>query len=199
MKDITEIKPKDRVFETMEEFYQQKFSTYKIIPSLTIQPGPGFGFKEKGNQTAYFVLGPHTEDFRFDNSDQLRRLAIHEFGHSFVNPLMDESFASIISDTESLFGPIANKMNEQGYPQWWYCVNEHFVRAGEVLILELMNDNSLSKSVLKKDTEVKDFIYLPFVVNRLRTYRIEQGNSYVQSVRRTMLDLKEFCGKKLNP
>jgi hypothetical protein len=56
--EINTIKPEDKWIETMEEFYEQKFVEYKIIPSLTLWSGPGFGFNEVGESgsTAYFVL-----------------------------------------------------------------------------------------------------------------------------------------------
>ena len=193
LEEITRIKPNKEVIETMESFYGQRFSSYKIIPSLTLWSGPGFGFKEEGKKgtEAYFVLGPLTNDFQFDNSDRLYTLTIHEFGHSFVNHILKTSCNDLIIDTEPIFAPIAEKMRPQGYPEWWYCVNEHFVRAGEVLIPELMNNQTLSQSNLIWNTEEKEFIYLPFIVNQLRRYRMEEGISFQQSVRKTMLDLKK--------
>lgn len=190
--EIDEIKPDENVIKTMEGFYEQKFLVYRIIPSLTFWSGPGFGFYEEGKKgnTAYFVLGPLSDDFRFNLDDRLKTLAIHEFGHSFVNHVLETTCSDLINDTESLFAPIVEKMRPQGYPEWQYCVNEHFVRAGEVLIPELMNDTTLSESNLMWNTEEKDFIYLPFIVHQLRSYRIEKDLSYKESIQKTMLDLK---------
>lgn len=67
---------------------------------------------------------------------------------------------------------------------------EHFVRAGEVLIPELLNDTAMSESTLELYTNERSFIYLPFIVDRLRACRIEEGLSYELSIRNTMEDLK---------
>lgn len=187
--EINEIKPDHEVINVLENFYEHQFSTYKIIPSLTFWSGPGFGFK--GENTAFFVLGPLTDDFKFNDADRLKTLAIHEFGHAFANEILETNCSDIIEETRPLFDPIAESMHSQSYPEWSYCVNEHFVRAGEVLIPELMNNKIISQSNLKRYTEEKNFIYLPFIVDRLRNYRIGEGLSYEQSVRKTMEDLKE--------
>lgn len=98
--------------------------------------------------------------------------------------------ADLIEETRSLFEPISASMSSQGYPEWSYAIIEHFVRAGEVLIPELLNDTAMSESTLKLYTEERSFIYLPFIVDRLRTYRIAEGLSYELSIRNTMEDLK---------
>jgi len=54
-----------------------------------------------------------------------------------------------------------------------------------------MNDTMQSESNLRWNTEEKEFIYLPFIVDQLRIYRIEKGLSFKQSIRKTMLDLKK--------
>ena len=65
---------------------------------------------------------------------------IHEFGHSFVNPVVDSIPPVDISKTERLFEPIKSAMEKQGYNTWKTCLYEHFVRAGEVVIAKLLDD-----------------------------------------------------------
>lgn len=122
--------------------------------------------------------------------EQARTLAIHEFGHSFVNHLLETTAADLIKETSPLYEPISTGMSAQGCPEWSYAITEHFVRAGEVLIPELLNDTAMSDSTLQWNTKERSFIYLPFIVERLRTYRITEGLSYELSIRNTMEDLK---------
>jgi hypothetical protein len=192
LEEINKIKPENKWIEALEDFYEQQFLEYKIVPSLTFWSGPGFGFSksEERGAKAYFVLGPFTDDFRFDAEDRLKTLAIHEFGHSFVNHLLEVACSDLIDETRLLFDPISEAMGPQGYNEWNTCVNEHFVRAGEVLIPELMGNMSMSKSALKWNVEGREFIYLPFIVDRLRTYRVLKDLSYERSVIETMKDLK---------
>lgn len=187
--EINKIAPRHELIDVLENFYGQEYSTYKIIPSLTFWPGPGFGFK--GENTAFFVLGPFTDDFKFDDAERLNTLAVHEFGHAFANHILEACCSDIIEETRPLFDPIAESMYSQSYPEWSYCVDEHFVRAGEVLIPEMMNNKSLSESNLLFNTEEKNFIYLPFIVDQLRKYRILEGLSYEESSKKTLQDLKK--------
>ena len=177
------------LIDVLENFYGQQFAKYKIIPSLTFWPGPGFGFE--GENIAFFVLGPFNHDLNFNNTERLKTLAIHEFGHAFANHILETSCINIIEETRPLFDPIAESMYSQSYPKWSYCVDEHFVRAGEVLIPEMMNNKSLSESNLLFNTEEKNFIYLPFIVDQLRKYRILEGLSYEESAKKTLQDLKK--------
>ncbi len=194
LSEIIPIKPEVVWIEAMEDFYEQKFAEYKIIPSLTFWSGPGFGFKElrEDGDIAYFVLGPLRDDFRFDEKDRLATLAIHEFGHSFVNHLLETTCGDLIDITTPLFDPISHSMSSQGYPNWHYTITEHFVRAGEVLIPELLNDMKMSEDALAWNTVERSFIFLPFIVDRLRYYRIINNLSYEQSLRSTMMDLKNY-------
>lgn len=189
LKEINEIKPDHVLIDVLENFYGQQFAKYKIIPSLTFWPGPGFGFE--GENIAFFVLGPFNHDLKFNNTERLKTLAIHEFGHAFANHILETSCINIIEETRPLFDPIAESMYSQSYPGWSYSVNEHFVRAGEVLIPEMMNNTSLSESNLLFNTEEKNFIYLPFIVDQLRKYRILEGLSYEESAKKTLEDLKK--------
>lgn len=72
----------------------------------------------------------------FQNSQKLRELTIHEFGHSFVNPVVDALPDSLFEQSASLFEPIRAAINEQGYNTWHVCVIEHFVRAVELVLSE---------------------------------------------------------------
>lgn len=189
LEEIHEIKPDYALIGFLEDFYGGQFSTYRIVPSLTFWPGPGFGFK--GDNIAFFVLGPFNHDLKFNDADRLKTLAIHEFGHAFANPILETACSEIIEETRPLFEPISDSMQSQNYPEWSFSVDEHFVRAGEVLIPEMMNNKSLSESNLLFHTEENNFIYLPFIVDQLRKYRILGGFSYEDSAKKTLEDLKK--------
>ena len=79
--------------------------------------------------------------FGFDDPDVINEVSVHEFGHSFVNPLVDapdnSEYASLFS---YLFRAIEDGMREQGYTDWITCVKEHIVRVGEIRISYMLND-----------------------------------------------------------
>lgn len=193
MEALQKNKPSGTFIATMEQFYGQTISSYNIVPSLTIWSGPGWGFRTGNGRTATFVFGPLGNNYDFSDRSRFHNLAIHDFGHSFVNHVVLETISDKIKETENLFLPLRSAMAKQGYVNWESCVIEHFVRAGEVLVPELMGEPSTGKRMLERHTEKKQFVYLPFIVERLAHYRIEKGLSYPESVDRTMGDLqKEF-------
>ena len=153
-KSIEEIRnalPKQDFIGTMEKFYKVEFSNYVLIPSLTIPKGMGFGASYTLHNNTYIFNVFGAFDFQsfndannlkmgFDNPQRLRELSVHEFGHSFVNPVVGKLPDETFTKTEGLFGPLKPKMEEQGYNTWRVCVYEHFVRAGEIFISEKLGD-----------------------------------------------------------
>ncbi|MEL6655505.1 MAG: DUF4932 domain-containing protein [Bacteroidota bacterium] len=186
--------PSTALLRQLEGFYQQGFTGYEVVPSLTIWSGPGWGFQtlEREGKVANFVLGPLEPDFNYTDGARFENLAIHEFGHSFVNHVVLGTVGEQITQTEALFEPVREAMAPQGYQNWETCVIEHFVRAGEVLIPELMGNTTASQVALTRHAESRSFIYLPFIVDQLRAYRVKQDLPYEQAVRRTMDDLREI-------
>ena len=188
LKLVSDMKPSESLMAKMEEFYEREFSKYEIVPSLTIWSGPGWGIKDDKTSTATFVLGPLKKNYDF-GGEQFLSLTIHEFGHSFVNEVVLQN-KDLINNTESLFASIKEDMTGQGYSKWGVCLYEHFVRAGEIIIPELIGDNSQSDKLMKEYTENRKFIYLPYIVDRLRFYRTVENFSYQESVRKTLVDVQ---------
>lgn len=188
LQQLDEHKPSQKLIGELEHFYGQSYSQYEIVPSLTLWSGPGFGIRSQEENKATFVLGPLEKDYDF-TSDLFTSLTIHEFGHSFVNHIVEEN-NDIISKTSELFEEIEASIRQQGYSNWSTCVIEHFVRAGEVIIPELMGDNATSQSNLQYHVIEKDFIYLEYLVDRLKEYRLDQKLSYSEAVSRTLKDFQ---------
>ena len=184
--------PSGELFTEIEQFYQQSFSAYQIVPSLTVWSGPGWGptIQRGEEQVATFILGPLAPNYDYSEGARFENLAIHEFGHSFVNHIVLSVGTEEIAATQELFEPLREAMFPQGYENWETCVIEHFVRAGEVLIPETMGDTTASQALLQDYTEQRSFVYLPFIINQLRTYRLEQNLSYEEAVKKTLIDLQ---------
>ena len=98
-------------------------------------------------------------DLGFGNCQRLKELSIHEFGHSFVNPITDTLPQQLITGTEHLFDSLKEKMSLQGYNAWKVCLYEH-VRAGEVVVAELLGDTTASTRLRSEYIKDRGFIYL---------------------------------------
>lgn len=182
-------KPSARLIAAIESYYERAFTAYQIVPSLTLWSGPGWGGHDDDHQAATFILGPLGKNYDYSDGVRFANLAIHEFGHSFVNEVVLEN-GELIRRTEALFEPIRESMIRQGYSDWKTCLIEHFVRAGEVILSDLSGDLSAGKRLREDYAEQRQFIYLPFLVDRLNEYRTSQHFSYREAVFRALVDLE---------
>ena len=185
----------------MELFYDKVFDKYLLIPSLTIPKGMGFGIKatKDKNTVVYNVFGALGFQ-KFDNNEKLimgfsneiklRELSIHEFGHSFVNPVVAQLPDSLFINTAHLFEPLKGAMSDQGYNTWKACVYEHFVRAGEILIAEKLGENT--KELTKEYEETRQFKYILEILFELKKYDDGFYKSYYEAVEKAMEKLKNL-------
>jgi Domain of unknown function (DUF4932) len=115
--------------DSTEAFYRQQFDHYRLVPSLTIPKGMGFGpgLMIDGRKIIFSVFGAFTNqqfknqqalDMGFSDPVRLRELSVHEFGHSFVNPAVFAVADSVIAAKAFLFEPVKAAMSTQGYNTW---------------------------------------------------------------------------------
>jgi hypothetical protein len=192
--------PDTTFIPALEAFYQQSFDAYTLIPSLTIPTGMGFGatLTRGGSTEIYNVFGPLTAqhfadeshlDMGFGDEARLRELSTHEFGHSFVNPVIEALPSELLTRTETLYQPIETAMTDQGYPTWQHCLNEHFVRAGEVIIARNLGKPEDAAKLQHWYMEDRKFIYLPVILEELEKYNQDRTYPYAEAVRRAMKKL----------
>ncbi|MBC2838347.1 DUF4932 domain-containing protein [Robiginitalea sp. SC105] len=185
---LEELKPGGTFMEAMESYYGSTFDRYEIVPSLTLWPGGGWAVSSEGSGKATFILGPIRENYIFRDAG-FQTLALHEFGHSFVNHVVLR-YGVQLQKTAELFNLVREDMVPQGYSNWKTCMIEHFVRAGEVLVMEQLGDTDRSSELLEDYRDNRKFLYLPFIVEKLRAYRLEGKHSYPEAVRATLSDLE---------
>ncbi len=195
--------PNKDFIKVMELFYDKEFDNYLLVPSLTIPKGMGFGIlNTNNNETKIFNVFGALDFQEFDRKDnlkmgflnptKLRELSVHEFGHSFVNPVVFELPDNIFSETEKLFKPLKTAMENQGYNTWKVCVYEHFVRAGEIIIAQKLGKNNEAKKLLLEYQEKRQFKYLPQILSELRKYDKREYKSYFETVQKVMEQLKKL-------
>jgi hypothetical protein len=202
IKQVMENLPDEDFVGAMEEFYKKSFNHYTLIPSLTIPKGMGFGLKytSEGKTNVLNVFGafdfqsfsqPEKLDMGFANAQRLRELSIHEFGHSFVNPIVDELPSELITSTEKLFEPIKDSMSEQGYNSWKVCLYEHFVRAGEIVIAKQMGDYESAERIRSDYIYKRNFRYLQVFISKFEEYT-KDIKSYSDTTLRIMDELMKL-------
>lgn len=188
-KEVTENLPPENFIDIMEDYYGKKNNSYTLIPSPTIYHTMGFGKLVKGNTglDVYNVFGPlkATKDsiefgYGFDKPSEINELTVHEFGHSFINPVVElEENLAIIDKSEKLFDSIKKEMSQQGYKSWHVSVIEHIVRLGEIRIAYAMNDAARADKIRNHYVKNRKFIYLQEleeIIVRYETNRTKYRN-----------------------
>ena len=98
---------------------------------------------------------------------------IHEFNHSFVNPLLDNANnAALIEKVgQRLYMWSQPEMNNQAYNDWRIVINESIVRA--IVFIYMMDNGLITKQTLNEMFNVtwrNGFRWTPELVNSLRHY-----------------------------
>jgi hypothetical protein len=135
--------------------------------------GPSF-VDSDGNKEVYAIMGvwavDNSEMPTFDVNSYLPIL-IHEFNHSFVNPLLKENKSIFRSDGEKIFEALKYEMKvQQAYGNWETVLNEALVRAS---VIKYYKDHNAEKSVIEnlyKKEMNNGFLWIRELVAELEKY-----------------------------
>jgi len=112
---------------------------YVLAPALF--PGGGYGITVDRDEDGVKVRHVYqvVRDAESVDSGGLTALALHEFGHGFVNPAIGDQVPSgARRGLEAIFAPVRRQMREQAYPNVEVFLNELVLRActirGQVLL-----------------------------------------------------------------
>ncbi len=132
--------------------------------------GDGYG-AQVGN-TIYYLGGPQAIDDGLPvySPKIARTMVFHEFGHSFVGPIVQE-FKEQISEYGEFHKHI--KVNS-AYGTWEMVCEEHLVRMGETLLLRMAGYKEEADHNLDYNTH-QGFILMPFFWDRMEIYLRNRG------------------------
>jgi hypothetical protein len=161
----------------------------------------GVSYSNNNSVTIFNAFGPFAvqhfnsipPDMGFADEKHIRELSVHEFGHSFTNPVLNKIPAQLFTETAVLFDTIKTAMEDQGYNNWISSVYEHFVRAGEVIIARNLGHTADAEKLQAYYINGRKFIYLPLIIEELQKYDHTPGTSYEQAAIRTMERLKSIA------
>ena len=120
---------------------------------------------------AGYYVNPDTGK-AFESGLDYASTLIHEFNHSFVNPLLEEEGnASLLQSTgQGLLKVSSYSMQRQAYNSWQTVVNESIVRAA--VIIYMMENDFAERQIQQEmlDQISRNFQWMPELVECLRTY-----------------------------
>jgi hypothetical protein len=161
----------------LEEYCGMELGEYHLVLSPLLHRG-GFGPRLPLNgegYAGYAIVGPdgmaaNTPTYSFAH---LRELVWHEFGHSFVNPLIAGRRAQL-RDTLYRFAPLAEQMEKNGYPTWESCVNEHLIRALTARLLGRAVSDEAGQQAAQTEQN-HGFAYVPALCRQLAEYETQRA------------------------
>ena len=114
-----------------------------------------------------YCINSQTGRPNFDSS-----LPLHEFNHSFVNPLLEkaENEKAMQEVGQKLFQRSQSAMKQQAYNDWHIVINESLVRAAVIVYLYENGFNQFVSSMLNVETMQNGFPWMLDVVSALRYY-----------------------------
>jgi hypothetical protein len=172
---------KYNIISILEKHYGLQNNSYSIILAALLHNG---GYEvdiqnQKGNNLIA-VIGPNYDSINkmpiFDYKSILSEYVIHEFSHSFCNPLIDKYYYKL-KECECLLIPIQDKIKAQGYKGWKTCLYEHLVRANEIVINEIVFGKETSDKLYNE--MINDgWIYLEGIVPIIKDEYLKNRNKY---------------------
>ncbi len=207
--------PKNDFINQMESFYRDKKIKYTIIPAPEMQTGDQRGVgpyvRTKDGMLVYQIIsaslpieksdGSAYRQFGFNDKEYILINARHEFGHAFVNPILEKSdITELLGKYENLFTPSLQKvMENQNYGTWWDCVAEHLVRLGEIRIAERSDETLLSKNLREEYIKSRKFIFLPELEQKIKEYETSDKYATFESyIPILMTTFESFSPEEVN-
>jgi Domain of unknown function (DUF4932) len=159
----------------LENYYGKKLGSYNLILSPLVHSG-GFNSEiidREGKLNVYATIGPNGEiDFIpvFDKDYLEMDMVLHEFGHSYVNPLMDKYEKKIEKLKEKYFTEkLKLDAENEGYTGWKYVFNELLLRATTIKITEKNFGKDKANELIEYEKSV-GFGLVENIVEILRLY-----------------------------
>lgn len=147
----------------LEDYYGEKKHSYNILQAPLFHTG-GYGSQIENQEGSdiYNIAGPmaySNGSLSFGDKNYLLYILLHEFSHSFINPVTAKNSVEI-NNSRSLYEPIRIQMQQQAYTQWVTCVNEHLVRTAVARLMLKLRGLTYKNTVINYEVG-NGFIYIP--------------------------------------
>lgn len=158
----------------LEEYYGSELGSYNLILSPLVHSG---GFNSKfiadGKIEVYAIIGPNgeIEHIPYFEKEYLEMdMILHEFGHSFVNPLTEKFQKEIETIKEKYYNERLKKDGKsQAYGEWKYLFNELVIRAITIRIANEYFGTEKAKELLNYEKSI-GFSLVENIVEILKEY-----------------------------
>lgn len=197
--EVLRLAPDSSLISAMERYFGDRLERYTIVPTLTHPPHGNVGARlacgeEAGCRSAFFMVGARVSVpepalmageaagfYDATDPEASRRyvsdLALHEFGHAFVNPHLEQpELREAIEEHAGLMGPVRDRMAPQAYTAWFAVAIEHVLRTTEVRVALSVGDTARAERLRDEYVGDRAFVYLPWLEQAAARYEREGPN-----------------------
>lgn len=163
----------------LREFGGTAGDEYHLVLAPAMFPGGGYGVTvhlADGRSAVYQIIresGAGTAEPQFVSGIALESLALHEWGHSIINPAL-EKHARLVKKLEPLFRPVEDEMRKQAYGSVAIFLNEQVLRAMTSIACGELYGAEARKLEIAGHTR-NGFYLTEFTVAELERYRAERN------------------------
>lgn len=144
------------------------FEQFYVVPSpLNLPTGGNYGWRI--GRSIFNFMG-----YGFGDAEAVNYLILHEFGHSFCNPVV-ERYAGELAAYEGLLKGVAEEMQGMAYGHWLTVMRETLVRAVHARFI-LKTEGPLAAELFLLDNSVKKkFVFINDLYELLAEYEGDRG------------------------
>lgn len=150
----------------LENEFGKQQNSYNFVISSLMKGNFGICFQNSVTKKADIFSVFSSDDFSLSPA-----ILLHEYSHSFINPLT-EKYHDIVQKYQETYEILAKyKLPNylSGYEGWEECVNEHLVRAMTIYILRKCQYTELADQLLNNDL-YHGYRYIPQILEKYKYY-----------------------------
>lgn len=170
-----------KIITWLQHFYGSQGDEYHLVLAPAFFPGGGYAatIDTKDNRKIIYQVirekGRSIGKPEFTIGREMEELALHEWGHSFVNPALDK-YKTKVNTLIDLYIPVKDKMSKIAYESQDAFFKEQILRAAVLLAVEEL----YGKVEVQKNLEYEQsigFYLTEFTMKQLRYYQ-KNRNKY---------------------
>jgi len=187
------------IVQIMEDFYGLKFDEYHIVPApQLVDMGLHVEVNTKTSYSTFYFNGPLGKDKAKKEGDYFAPIssliytAFHEFGHSFLEPILQKN-NNLLKKYSYIYENAKKGMAQKGYRSWDRVFIENLIHAVQICLMKKAWDKEAAEKSLEREYN-NGYFLIKDMYEILQNY--ENNRDKYKSFEKFMLVVFEELGKK---
>lgn len=144
------------------------YDNFYVVPSpLNLPTGGNYGWRL--GRSIFNFMG-----YGFNDAEAVNHLILHEFGHSFCNPVVEKN-ADGLSAYSGLMAGVKEEMSAQAYGNWLTVMRELLVRSVHARLLLRSEGEQAAERLLLRDAYNLKFVFIRDFYDLLAVYEADRA------------------------